>query len=482
MQQQVKGRKWTFSSISRTSEAPIDEERVGPSQVDKCVLALVVSVVTIAAVAIGVVMSGRNEETTDVNSFALRPIDHKSTNDRRLSEYDELPWSEFVCSESGRLSTSQIQFSAQLVTEGHKYAGAGITEIAPRLIWDFNITTGDAQWNDPSIDSTFRAANQTSVFDTTDFSSMQEYFDTLRFDSTATDASEQWPACNRNDYIARDSYTCGPAFVFVYYESKMVPNTTSCTGAVTGNIVPSMKRFMLGNFSRGVITVSAPIPHRLLAAELRTETCTANLRLSVGRTVSPEYRNDTLFESVLNESANVTESTSLTYWNLQDPQLWSNPEGWELDRRFPDGEWTFNATGGDGGGMWTSASWINPDDALYDVTTQVGYDDLPPRINRILSRRVKPAILDRLGSLSNNDRSVIASYSSSSIQTALWYFNVYAEVYNANQNFLYHRLFNLRMRDQTVTRPPLINETIWNMSTPTQAELDGGHQSDMCRV
>jgi hypothetical protein len=455
MQQQVKGRKWTFSSISRTSEAPIDEERVGPSQVDKCVLALVVSVVTIAAVAIGVVMSG-GTSTAATGRFSIRPADQVSATGRRLSEDDST--TEFVCDVSGRLGPDRIQFSILGMTEA-----VGPMHTTPYIMWDYDINDNVARWNSPMVWGELAPANETTIFDTTPFASMDEYFSTLRFAGRVQqdDATQLFQACTVYDYTAHESYTCGPAFFLVQYSSRMVNGTESCEEMPVFNLVPSLKRFVLGNSSAGLVTATATIPSRLLSAELQGETCHAIVRLRISQSIDVEYQNDTLFEETVLAEAS-SDMDQIMAGNLD---LFGHRDRWELDRRFPEGQWTFNARGDN---AWESPVLVHRADAMMQPDENV---NIPEKgIRRTMGPNVSAALTARLSALDTNITDPTLGDNAPSFAWNLW---CVGEIATLVPHYFYTMIRGQLMEDPNAPRPLTVNESIWNRAAASMAHEDG---------
>ena len=274
--------------------------------------------------------------------------------------------------------------------------------LTPSVLWDFDSVTGEAEWNDPIVFDVMTPASQTSVFDTTNFTSLDDYYTTMRFHRSLSqsDASDLFPSCSVSDYIDRDAYTCGPAFFDVVSRSTMVPNTTSCFKYSTVNLVPALKQFLRGNHSLGVVTVSQPIPPHFLDTARQTETCSINIRLRLGRNVDDvdtAYQNDTLFEYTTSPSE-MCDNCNDQNWQNEDPLLWTDREGWELNRRFPDREWTFDAAAGNGG-RWTSTALITASDIFLGPPDSVQVFD---GIFRTRAADVGPTIRARLGALSDS--------------------------------------------------------------------------------
>jgi len=359
--------------------------------------------------------------------------------------------------------------------------------LTPEAMWDFDPVTGEAEWNDPIVFERMIPASQTSVFDTANFTSLDDYYATMRFhrSQSQSDVSNLFPSCSISDYIARDSYTCGPAFFDVVYRSTMVPNTTGCLQQSTVNIVPAVKQFLRGNHSQGVITVSQPIaPHHLDTAR-QSETCSMNLRLRLWRSVDDvdtAYQNNTLFEYTTSPREMCT-SCGAANWQFEDSSLWIDREGWELDRRFPDHGWTFDNAMGNGG-RWTSTALIISDDLLYQ--TENG-GEVYDGVLRTRRADVAPAIRARLGALSDSDRNQVdidnlrgSAPGASPSMNYVWAINIFYEVLNRLPHYTSQMLTPIRVAEPTFTKPPVLDQAIWDMSSPTQAGLVGGHQEHMC--
>ena len=145
-------------------------------------------------------------------------------------------------------------------------------------------------------------------------------------------------------------------------------------------------------------------------------------------------------------------------------EMFGHRDRWELDRRFPEGQWTFNA----GDNVWESPVLVHRADAL-EFEGQLPSDQ-HDGIRRTLAANVSAAITARLSALDANITDPILGTNAPSYAWNLW---CVGEIATLAPHYFYTMIRAQLMEDPNAPRPLTVDESIWNRAAASMAHEDG---------